>query len=106
MSADIAVIALRRYNQNRSATKKEAVRAAVVQLAEDPGQPINKSAVARRAGVSREFINSHPELRRLIETAARQARHAPLPQHHDDTTIRGPQAQNRPSRSRSHNRRP
>jgi predicted RNase H-like nuclease (RuvC/YqgF family) len=95
MSADIAVIALRRYNQNRSATKKEAVRAAVAQLAEDPGQPINKSAVARRAGVSREFINSHPELRRLIETAARQARHTPLPQHHDDTTIKGLQAQNR-----------
>ncbi len=95
MSADIAVIALRRYNQNRSATKKEAVRAAVAQLAADPGQPINKSAVARRAGVSREFINSHPELRRLIETAARQARDTPLPQHHDDTTIRGLQAQNR-----------
>lgn len=95
MSADIAVSALRRYNQNRSATKKEAVRAAVVQLTEDPGQPINKSAVARRAGVSREFINSHPELRRLIETAARQARHTPLPPHHDDTTIKGLQAQNR-----------
>lgn len=95
MSADVAVIALCRYNQNRSATEKEAVRAAVAQLAEDPGQPINKSAVARSAGVSREFINSHPELRRLIETRARQARHTPLPQRHDDTTIRGLQAQNR-----------
>jgi predicted RNase H-like nuclease (RuvC/YqgF family) len=55
---------------------------------------VNKSNVAHRAGVSREFINSHPDLGRLIETAARQARHAPLPQHHADTTITGLQAQN------------
>src|SRR3546814_9714321 len=66
-----------------------------------PYTTLFRSAVARRAGVSREFINSHPELRRLIETAARQARHTPLPQHHDDTTIKGLQVQNR-TRSEEH----
>jgi predicted RNase H-like nuclease (RuvC/YqgF family) len=83
-----------RYNADRSEQKRRDVQTALAELAEDPRQPINKSNVARRAGVSREFINSHPDLGRLIETAARQARNAPLPQHHADTTITGLQAQN------------
>jgi cytosine/adenosine deaminase-related metal-dependent hydrolase len=95
MTNEAATAALLRYNADRSEQKMRDVQTALAKLSEDPGQPNNKSVVARRAGVSREFINSHPELGRLIETAARQARHVPLPQHHDDTTIRGLQAQNR-----------
>jgi predicted RNase H-like nuclease (RuvC/YqgF family) len=92
---EAATAALLRYNADRSEQKRRDVQTALAELAEDPRQPINKSNVARRAGVSREFINSHPELGQLIETAARQARHTPLTQHYDDTTIRGLQAQNR-----------
>lgn len=95
MTNEAATAALLRYNADRSEQKKRDVQIALAALAEDPNQPINKSVVARRADVSREFINSHPELGRLIETAARQARHTPLPQHHDNTTIRGLQVQNR-----------
>jgi hypothetical protein len=95
MKSESATAALLRYNADRSEQKQRAVQTALAEVAEDPSQPINKSVVARRAGVSREFINSHPDLGRLIETAARQARHTPLPQHHDDTAIRGLQAQNR-----------
>jgi predicted RNase H-like nuclease (RuvC/YqgF family) len=95
MKSEASTAALLRYNADRSEQKRRDVQTALAELAEDPRQPINKSNVARRAGVSREFINSHPDLGRLIETAARQARHSPLPHHHDDTTIRGLQAQNR-----------
>jgi predicted RNase H-like nuclease (RuvC/YqgF family) len=95
MKNKAATAALLRYNADRSEQKRRDVQTALAELAEDSRQPINKSNVARRAGVSREFINSHPDLGRLIETAARQARHTPLPQHHDDSTIRGLQAQNR-----------
>jgi predicted RNase H-like nuclease (RuvC/YqgF family) len=95
MKSEASTAALLRYNADRSEQKMRDVQTALAELAEDPRQPINKSIIARRAGVSREFINSHPELGRLIETAARQARPTQLPQHHDDTTIRGLQAQNR-----------
>jgi cytosine/adenosine deaminase-related metal-dependent hydrolase len=95
MKSEASTAALLRYNADRSEQKRRDVQTALAEMAEDPSQPINKSVVARRAGVSREFINSHPELGRLIETAARQARHRPLAQNRDDTTIRGLQAQNR-----------
>jgi cytosine/adenosine deaminase-related metal-dependent hydrolase len=95
MTSEAAIAALVRYNADRSEQKRLDVQTALAELAENPSQPINKSVVARRAGVSREFINSHPDLGRLIETAARQARHKPLPPHYDDTTISGLQAQNR-----------
>jgi len=94
MKNEAATVALLRYNAERSEQKRRDVQTALAELAEHPRQPINKSNVARRAGVSREFINSHPELGQLIETAARQARHKPVSQHHGDTTIRGLQAQN------------
>jgi Family of unknown function (DUF6262) len=95
MTNEAATAALLRYNADRSEQKRRAVQTALAEIAEDPSQPINKSAVARRAGVSREFINSHPELGRLIESAARQSRHTRLPPHSDDATVRGLQAQNR-----------
>jgi hypothetical protein len=95
MRNDAAIAALLRYNSIRSEQKKRDVQTALTELTETPSQPINKSIVARRAGVSREFINSHPDLGRLIENVARQARQTPQPQHHSDTTVRGLQAQNR-----------
>jgi hypothetical protein len=95
MTNEAATAALLRYNAERSEQKRRAVQTALAEIAEDPSRPINKSAVARRAGVSREFINSHPELGRIIETAARQGRPTTLPQHHDDATTGGLRAQNR-----------
>jgi hypothetical protein len=95
MKSEAATAALLRYNADRSEQKRRDVQTALAELAEDPRQPINKWNVASRAGVSREFINSHPDLGRLIETAARQARHKPLPPHSDDATVKGLQAQNR-----------
>jgi hypothetical protein len=94
MKGEASTAALLRYNAERSEQKRRDVQTALAELTENPSQPINKSAVARQAGVSREFINSHRDLGQLIETAARQTRHKPLPQRHDDTTIRGLQAQN------------
>jgi len=94
MTNQTAITALSRYNADRSEQKKRDVQTALAELIDDPNLSINKSIVARRAGVSREFINSHPELGRLIETAARQARHAPPP-YRDDSTVRGLHAQNR-----------
>jgi hypothetical protein len=70
VSTDAAITALIRHNRTRSETKKAAVRAAISRLTEDPLHTINKSLVARHAGVSREFINSHPDLKELINTAA------------------------------------
>lgn len=70
MSTDAAIIALVRYNQTRSEAKKDAVRAAVARLTEDAHHTINQSLVARHAGVSREFINTHPDLKELINAAA------------------------------------
>jgi hypothetical protein len=93
MKSEASTAALLRYNADRSEQKRRDVQTALAELAEDPRQPINKSNVARRAGVSREFINTHPELRRLIETAARQAHPAPPP-NLDDRTTRGLKAQN------------
>jgi predicted RNase H-like nuclease (RuvC/YqgF family) len=94
MTNNAATTALLRYNADRSEQKRRDVQTALAELSENPSQSINKSVVARRAGVSREFINSHPDLGQLIETAARQARHTPLPQHHNDAAITGLHAQN------------
>jgi hypothetical protein len=62
MKSEASTAALLRYNADRSEQKRRDVQTALAELAEDPSQPINKSNVARRAGVSREFINSHPDL--------------------------------------------
>jgi hypothetical protein len=61
MKSEASTAALLRYNADRSEQKRRDVQTALAELAEHPRQPINKSNVARRAGVSREFINSHPE---------------------------------------------
>jgi hypothetical protein len=75
VSTDAAITALAHYNHTRSEAKKDAVRAAVGRLTEDPHHSINKSVVARHARVSREFINSHPDLKALIDAAARAHNH-------------------------------
>lgn len=79
MTRQAALTALAHYNRQRSKDKHDAVRAALTRLIDDPHQPINKSVVARHAGVSREFINTHPELKALIERAARARHRDPRP---------------------------
>jgi hypothetical protein len=98
MSTDAAVAALVRHNRDRSETKKAAVRAAIARLIEDPRHTINKSVVARHAGVSREFINSHRDLKALIDDVARahnHARHGATPARTVDAELSGLRAQNR-----------
>jgi chromosome segregation ATPase len=99
MSNEVAIAALARYNRSRSEAKKDAVRAAVARLAEDPDHTINKSVVARHAGVSREFINTHHELKALIDAAARRARNGTSPDAKPaqtvDAELGGLRAQNR-----------
>lgn len=79
MTHEAALTALAHYNRQRSKDKHDAVRAALTGLIDDPHQPINKSVVARHAGVSREFINTHPELKTLIERAAHARHRDPRP---------------------------
>ena len=98
MSTKAAIAALARYNQNRSEAKKDAVRATVARLTEGPLHSINKSVVARHAGVSREFINSHHDLKALIDDAARahnHTRHGATPARTVDAELSGLRAQNR-----------
>ena len=98
MSTDAAITALIRHNRARSETKKDAVRAAIARLTEAPRHTINKSLVARHAGVSREFINSHPDLKELINTvAATHAKNgiATAPTRTVDAVTSGLRAQNR-----------
>jgi chromosome segregation ATPase len=99
MSTEAAIAALARYNQTRSEVKKDAVRATVARLTEDRGHTINKSVVARHAGVSREFINSHHDLKALIDAAARLAHNdtppSATPARTVDAELSGLRAQNR-----------
>lgn len=97
MSTSAAVEALARHNQERSQVKKNAVLTAVARLTEDSSARITKSAVARHAGVSREFINSHSDLKRFIDDAARaqlQRQSAP-PSRSSNNELGGLRAQNR-----------
>jgi Family of unknown function (DUF6262) len=98
MSTKAAIDALARYNQTRSEAKKDSVRTTVARLTEDPRHTINKSVVARHAGVSREFINSHHDLKALIDDVARahnHARHGANPARTIDAELSGLRAQNR-----------
>lgn len=70
---------LRRYSKENSANLKQRVRDTVTELS-NTRQTVNISAVARHAGVSREFIHSHPDLLQLIRAAAKKARdERPIP---------------------------
>jgi hypothetical protein len=70
--AEPAVDALRRHAVERSERKRRAVAHAIHHV-QDQGEPVSVSAVARAAGVSREFIHSHPDLHQAVRAAARHA---------------------------------
>ena len=65
--------ALREHRQALSGQKKEAVGQALLALT-GRGAAINISSVARQAGVSREFIHSHPDLHTAVKQAAHKVR--------------------------------
>jgi hypothetical protein len=69
-----ALEGLRRHTDEKSAAKQEAVFTAIRVRAE-AAQPLTVSALARDAGVSREFIYSHDHLL----SALREAQKAPKP---------------------------
>ncbi|UZG57252.1 MULTISPECIES: DUF6262 family protein [Rhodococcus] len=89
-----AIAGLIHYNTARSDQKKQAVLDALAELLEHPQACINKSTVARHAGVSREFIYAHPNLRRLVDTAATELRNHPEPASSEHSSINGLRAQN------------
>jgi len=89
-----AVAGLIHYNTARSDQKKQAVLDAVTELLDNPRGRITKSIVARHAGVSREFIYAHPDLRALIDTAAAQIPRTGAPVVPDGAGIDGLRAQN------------
>ena len=67
--------ALREHRQAMSGQKKQAVGQGLLALA-GRGAAITISSVAREAGVSREFIHSHPELHTAVKKAAHKVREA------------------------------
>lgn len=69
-----SVEALRAFNTARSARKRAAVLSTLEDLTAAGSAQITKSTVARIAGVSRQFIHSHPDLVQRIEKAGSQPR--------------------------------
>ncbi|MFJ5976768.1 DUF6262 family protein [Pseudarthrobacter oxydans] len=65
--------ALRDHRRAASEQKKDDVGQALLALSAR-GTAITISSVAREAGVSREFIHSHPHLHAAVQEAARKAR--------------------------------
>lgn len=70
MSRRNAVDALRAARAADSEYKRQAVRDALAEAVAE-AVPLTVSAIAERAGVSRQFLYSHPDLRDLVATAAR-----------------------------------
>jgi hypothetical protein len=66
----------RKNAQAKSQQKRQATLAAIQEL-KLAMQPVTRSAVARRAGVSAVFLRSHPDLLQAIEEAERRYRLAP-----------------------------
>ncbi len=58
----------RKNAQAKSEQKRQAAFAAIRELQQEK-QPVTRSAVARRAGVSVVFLRSHPDLLHAIEEA-------------------------------------
>jgi hypothetical protein len=73
MPSEKAVEAMKRYSKDNSANLKQHVQDCVARLAAE-GKRINITAVAREAGVSREFIHSHPDLHALVSAHKQTAR--------------------------------
>jgi Family of unknown function (DUF6262) len=66
----------RKNAQAKSAQKRQATLAAIQELKLEK-QPVTRSAVARRAGVSMVFLRNHPDLLQALEEAEQQHRLAP-----------------------------
>jgi hypothetical protein len=66
----------RKNAQAKSEQKRQATLVAIEELKLEK-QPVTRSAVARRAGVSVVFLRSHPDLLQTIEEAERRYRLAP-----------------------------
>ncbi len=66
----------RKNAQAKSEQKRQAAFAAIRELQQEK-QPVTRSAVARRAGVSVVFLRSHPDLLHAIEEAEQRHRLAP-----------------------------
>ncbi|AWG99405.1 hypothetical protein D092_20955 [Rhodococcus ruber Chol-4] len=94
MTTTAAIAGLIHYNSARSKQKTQAVLDAVAELRESPRGRITKSIVARHAGVSREFIYAHPDLRQLIDAAARELLHNTTSIPSENASIDGLRAQN------------
>lgn len=77
MSRQKAVDALRAARVADSKAKQQAVRDALAEAVE-AGVPFTVSAIAEQAGVSRQFLYSHPDLRALVETSVRTPRKRPV----------------------------
>lgn len=73
MTSDRAIEALRRHRVAESEVKRQQVLRAIEDFIQK-GEAITIAAVARAAGVSREFIHSHSNLRESVTDAARTAR--------------------------------
>lgn len=94
MTTPTAIAGLIQYNTARSDQKKQAVLVAVTELLANRQGRINKSIVARRAGVSREFIYAHSGLRTLIDAAAAEIQDNGTSDVSESTNINGLRAQN------------
>jgi Family of unknown function (DUF6262) len=86
MAADIGPLAAAARRKRTSAV--ERARAALVAL-DDGGAQITFQSVAARAGVSRQWLYKHPELRAEVEKLrARQAGPVPAAQRASDASLR------------------
>ena len=75
--SDDSIKALQQARARESGRKKDSVADALRALVDEQGV-ITVSAVARRAGVSRQFIYSHEELKNMVEVVAvRSSRTSP-----------------------------
>jgi hypothetical protein len=66
----------RKNAQVKSQQKRQATLEAIQALKQEK-QPVTRSAVARRAGVSVVFLRSHPDLLQALEDAGQQYRLTP-----------------------------
>lgn len=78
MPTEKAIQALRDHAIQVSQQKQRVVLEAIATLVNN-GLPVNVSAVARTAGVSREFIHSHESLRDAVREADRFSRETTAP---------------------------
>ncbi|WP_139346819.1 DUF6262 family protein [Sinomonas mesophila] len=94
MAGSSGVEALRAHRRAVAGRKKEDVARALLALSAR-GDGITVSSVARQAGVSREYIHSHPEVHAAVREAAKKA--AELAEHEQrqetSTSVRAGAAQ-------------